>query len=155
MRRDQIDDDLLEASFNFFFWFSRFEFALKENKLLQSNTVGAPAKPSWPQFHQKYGATYTPTSAAREMLSLHPKQQLIGTTGLTWEPVDVAKCPTELCKVVRMLTTVRNNLFHGGKRGDTDMDNKSRNLRLLQAGKIILDELADLARFQGDYTRDY
>ncbi len=54
-----------------------------------------------------------------------------------------------------MLTTVRNNLFHGGKQGDIAIDDKSRNLQLLRAGKIVLDDLAQLAQFEADYSRYY
>src|SRR5688572_22174407 len=128
MRKEDIDDELLRASFDFFYWFSRFEFALKEHGYLKWNKPGAPAVPSWREFQRKHGDTYVPSPAARELLKLHPKQQVVGTGDLDWIPVDVSKCSTELCKLVLMLTTVRNNLFHGGKHGDKDMENKSKNL---------------------------
>lgn len=54
-----------------------------------------------------------------------------------------------------MLKTVRNNLFHGGKQGDNDIDSKERNLKLLSLGKVVLDQLARLARFDDDYERSY
>jgi hypothetical protein len=60
MRKKDIDEELQEASFDFFYWFSRFEFALKENRLLQCEKVGAPTEPSWRKFHHKFGTTYAP-----------------------------------------------------------------------------------------------
>lgn len=54
-----------------------------------------------------------------------------------------------------MLRTIRNNLFHGGKHGDVDMDSKERNLELLSCGKIVLDQLADGAGIYDDYRRWY
>lgn len=54
-----------------------------------------------------------------------------------------------------MLKTIRNNLFHGGKHGDVDMDSKERNKELLKLGKLILDELANIADIEADYTRYY
>ena len=35
MRKEDIEDNLKELAFDFFYWFSRFEFALKENKFLR------------------------------------------------------------------------------------------------------------------------
>ena len=54
-----------------------------------------------------------------------------------------------------MLNTVRNNLFHGGKHGDMDMDNIERNIQLLYVSKLVLDQLAEFAGFDADYTRYY
>lgn len=54
-----------------------------------------------------------------------------------------------------MLRTVRNNLFHGGKHGDEDLDSKERNVELLRCSKVVLDQLADEAGFAGDYKRFY
>ena len=54
-----------------------------------------------------------------------------------------------------MLSTVRNNLFHGGKHGDADVDNQKRNLELLELSKVVLDQLAQMANFEGDYKRYY
>ena len=54
-----------------------------------------------------------------------------------------------------MLKAVRNNLFHGGKHGDVEMDSKKRNLELLKLGKHILDQLAQVAGLESDYTRNY
>lgn len=54
-----------------------------------------------------------------------------------------------------MLNTVRNNLFHGGKHGDIDVDNKKRNKELLTIGKVILKQLAELSGIEHDYMRHY
>lgn len=47
MRREEIDIELKDATFEYFFWFSRFEFALKENRYLKDHAQGAKAEPSW------------------------------------------------------------------------------------------------------------
>lgn len=54
-----------------------------------------------------------------------------------------------------MLRTLRNNLFHGGKHGDREVDDIERNKQLLKLGKIILDDLADRFDISGDYERVY
>jgi hypothetical protein len=45
-----IDEDLRRLVFEFFFWASRFESALKESGWLQSNAVSAPTCPDWLGF---------------------------------------------------------------------------------------------------------
>ena len=46
MRHDQIPDDLKRLAFDFFYWFSHFEFALKEARYLKSTEEGAKAEVS-------------------------------------------------------------------------------------------------------------
>ncbi|MES1383898.1 hypothetical protein ABUU23_19015, partial [Vibrio cholerae] len=59
------------------------------------------------------------------------------------------------CRVIRLLKTVRNNLFHGGKHGADGWDNPERTQELLVIGKSILDHLARLADIEADYTQYY
>lgn len=156
MRRDDIDNQLKDASFEFFYWFSRFEFALKENKCLKSQKPGANAEPNWKKFQSDHKTEYVASTEARELIGLHPKRQYVAEHGeLEWKPVGISHCNNDLCKVVAMLCTIRNNLFHGGKHGDTDLDSKERNLKLLAGGKVVLDQLAELAGFTSDYKRYY
>ena len=54
-----------------------------------------------------------------------------------------------------MLRTIRNNLFHGGKHGDLEVDDKERNLKLLLLGKTVLDQFARQFDYEGDYSRCY
>ncbi|PWQ93083.1 hypothetical protein DKT75_20550 [Leucothrix arctica] len=51
---------------------------------------------------------------------------------------------TELHKVIVSIQRIRNNLFHGGKHGSRGEDDLERNKFLLEKGKIILDQLAEL-----------
>ncbi len=156
MRREEVDNDLKEASFEYFYWFSRFEFALKENKYLKDKKAGAKAEPNWEEFREKFKNSYTPSEEAKRLIQLHPKRQLVTEhEELEWKPVGVSHCNNDLCKVITMLNAVRNNLFHGGKHGDVDVDSKTRNMELLTIGKVVLDQLAELAGFKHDYTRYY
>jgi hypothetical protein len=54
-----------------------------------------------------------------------------------------------------MLSTVRNNLFHGGKHGDESFDDLDRNLVLLTIGVTVLNQLAEQTDLRNDYTRYY
>lgn len=157
MRRNEINYQLTKAAFEYFYWFSRFEFALKENGYLKNHAEGANAEASWREFQEKFCSEYVISTEARRLLDLHPKHQIVSTNNdnLRWIPVGISHCKDDLCKVITMLKAIRNNLFHGGKHGDTDVDNRQRNQELLKIGKLILDQLASMANLQSDYTRYY
>jgi hypothetical protein len=156
MQRDEIDDELKDASFDYFYWYSRFEFALKENRYLKEHQAGAKAEPNWKAFREKHKDAYLVTKEARQLIELHPKRQFISESGgFDWRPVGIAHCKDDLCRVIAMLNTVRNNLFHGGKHGDVEVDDQIRNLKLLKLSQVVLDQLAKLADFEADYRRCY
>lgn len=156
MRINEISNDLKLASFEYFYWFSRFEFALKENDFLKSTDIGAKAEPNWFLFKEQYKDNYVMSYDASKLIELHPKRQVVTGNGeLGWKSVGISHCDNELCKVITMLNTVRNNLFHGGKHGDVDVDNTERNIELLHVSKKVLDQLVSLAGFDADYTRYY
>jgi len=158
MQKADIDSELKECAFEYFYWFSRFEFALKENKYLKDKRAGAGAKSNWEEFRLKHQGNYVASNEARRLVDLHPKKQIVAENGgLEWRPVGFDHCDLEsdLCRVITALQTVRNNLFHGGKHGDVDVDSKDRNVNLLTCSKIVLDQLAEMAGFLGDYTRHY
>ena len=156
MRREQVAKDVEEKAFEFFFWFSRFEFALKANHYLVSQEPGARAEPNWDLFVRRFEDGFRPSFEAERLVELRPRMQVVGPQmELEWRTVGTSHCRTELCKVTASLRTVRNNLFHGGKHGDQDQDNALRNLELLATSKVVLDQLAVLAGFGPDYTREY
>ncbi|PKM29502.1 MAG: hypothetical protein CVV07_10430 [Gammaproteobacteria bacterium HGW-Gammaproteobacteria-11] len=156
MRREDIHDELKDIAFDFFYWFSRFEFALKENKLLKRNDIGENAEPGWDAFIERYAGDFKHSKQTRELLELNPKRQKVGpNSAVEWKEVDMGDCRSDLCRVVRLLKTVRNNLFHGGKHGADGWDDPDRTKKLLSNGKVILDLLAAMADFEADYTQCY
>lgn len=156
MRRDEINNELKNLAFEFFYSFSRFEFTLKENKLLKSIQPGKNAEPGWVAFSSKYKRVFQHTDQTRKLLELKPKGQKVGENlELEWKDVGLNDCDSDLCSVVRMLKTIRNNLFHGGKHGADGWDDPERTKELLMLGKIILDQLAEIAGFDADYMQLY
>ncbi len=156
MRLEEINDDLKNISFEFFYWFSRFEFALKENNFLKYKSVGEKAEPNWEEFKEKFKNKYTASVEANRLIQLHPKRQFVTQASEPeWKPVGTDHCNNDLCKVITMLNTIRNNLFHGGKHGDIDVDSKERNIELLTIGIVILNQLAKLSGIESDYMRYY
>jgi hypothetical protein len=156
MRKEDINDPLKDHAFDFFYWFSRFEFALKENRFLKRNSVGDNAEPGWNAFVEKFATTFKHTKETYRLFELNPKKQRVGENSeLKWYDVGIADCKSELCKVVRLLKTIRNNLFHGGKHGADGWDDPVRTQELLRTGKLVLDQLAELADIEADYTQFY
>ncbi|WP_182074029.1 MULTISPECIES: hypothetical protein [unclassified Serratia (in: enterobacteria)] len=156
MRKDEIDPELKELAYDFFYWYSRFECALKENSFLKSNTPGDNADPCWNKFIVTYNKNFTHSSSTIKIINLHPKRQKISAIGkIEWKDVGVEHCRNELEKTITMIKTVRNNLFHGGKSGDREVDDVKRNKDLLKSCVSALAELAKLANFDDDFRRYY
>lgn len=155
MRREDVTPDLSKLAFEFFFWFSRFEFALKENDYLKSLVDGARAEPGWAKFIDRWHPKYVLSEEAHRLLTSPPDRQIVLSRQLRWSPVGLADCASDLARVVRLVKTVRNNLFHGGKHGGAGWDDPKRTEGLLKDSIAILEQLADLAGFQSDYRQYY
>ena len=155
MQKESVGPKLTLVAFDFFFWFSRFEFALKENGYLKSLTIGNAAEPGWDVFVAKWHANFKPSNESNALMAMNPKSQIVGTNGLTWKDVGMTDCKSDLGKVVRLLKTVRNNLFHGGKHGADAWDDPTKTELLLSSGKLLLDQLANMAGIEPDYTQYY
>lgn len=155
MRHDEIKEDVRPLVFDFFFWFSRFESALKENGWLQSKAVGAPARPDWHGFILAYAGNYSPSSAAEQLLAANPLREVVSEHGLAFKEVEFPDAAPRLEHVAVLLRTVRNNLFHGGKHGSAYWDNPDRIQLLLPLSVTVLGELVALGGFEADYTGYY
>lgn len=151
---EDFDGDLRAACFEFFFWFSRFEYALKVSGSVKAGRYGE-AQVNWQEFVNKHAAKYAPTDEARALIKSPPKWQTYTNGECAWEDVDLEREKTELGKVLLVVKTIRNNLFHGGKASQKDWDNPTRNLFLLQNGKAVLDNLVIIANLESDYLRLY
>lgn len=155
MRYEEVGDDLRPLIYDFLFWFSRFESALKEANWLVSHDVGAPARPGWEDFIAAYEAAYQPSEAATALIAANPMKQIVGGGGLEFAPVTFKAGDSELRRVAILLRTVRNNLFHGGKKGGAGWDDPNRIRQLLPLCIKVLEELAEYGDVQADYTGNY
>jgi hypothetical protein len=156
MLRDSVDPELSALAFEFFYWYSRLEFALKESGYLKNHSVGARAEPGWSDFVLHWSSTYEMCAGATALVSSAPRQQTVGDSdALKWEAVNLDDCTSDLARVVRLLKTVRNNLFHGGKHGAQGWDQPEQTRAFLSAGRTVLDSLAKMAALEADYTRRY
>ncbi|USX27246.1 hypothetical protein NHH73_02795 [Oxalobacteraceae bacterium OTU3CINTB1] len=155
MNRDQLTAEVEHLAFEFFFRFSRFEFALKENCYLEDEREGRQAKPGWSKFEKRFEEHYVLSDAGKHIIELSPQRQVVAAhRALKFVPESFNDNPSDLSKVTRLLKNVRNNLFHGGKQTPVGWDNPARISLLLAVGIELLEELAKLD-FEADYTGRY
>ena len=101
-------------------------------------------------------ATYRLSPEAADLIDAAPKCQVVGAIGqLEWRDVDFRGFPGDFGKVIRLLQTVRNNLFHGGKHGADGWDDPARAAMLLRLGTDVLDQIARASGLEADYFRCY
>jgi hypothetical protein len=156
VQRDDVNDKLKVLAFEFFFEFSRFEYALKENGYLKAHAAGARAEAGWDEYIQRFADVFHASAEAAALLAAAPEQQIVEAGDkLIWRPTALTHCTSDLQRVVTLLKTVRNNLFHGGKHGGAGWDNAPRTETLLANGRQLLAQLSILGGFESDFRGTY
>ena len=111
---DDFDDALRTCCFAYFYWFSRLEYALKENGFCSSGRYGQ-AQVDWRKFIKSHANDFTAPKEGKKLLANPPQWQTYQVGRCGWEALNLDREATELGKVVLIVKTIRNNLFHGGK----------------------------------------
>jgi hypothetical protein len=134
-----------ELVLEFFLEFSRFEYALKRAGFLKQGTDDAI--PDWDGFAQSLRERLgkkqdSQLGRARSVLMMKPpKKQVKGPSGgLAWRDNTPGDGEHEEAFLLRLVRTVRNNLFHGGKYPypDGPVDDPARDRELLRAAIDVL-----------------
>lgn len=155
MRHDEVPNKLRPLVYDFFFWFSRFEFALKEARILKNLEPGANAEPGWTRFINDRKDHYRIGAAGEALIAANPQRQVVTESDLDFRDVGFNPNASDLERVVRLAQTVRNNLFHGGKHGSAYWDDADRMRLLLKTTIAVLDDLADQMGLTSDYRSEY
>jgi hypothetical protein len=133
----RIDRELVT---DFFMTFARTEYALKRAGYVEAGRSDEP-RIKWDDFARSIGDTLlnscSPAVAeAISYLSSNPPQkQVVRHRGLGWEP-RTSDNPRDPIFLMRSITTVRNNLFHGGKEVTGRL--AERDHGLVQSSLVIL-----------------
>ncbi len=104
--------------FEFFAFFSRFEYALKRAGFLKN---GDKAEPCWDRFansvrNRLFTKADSEFQAGREYLMRKPPDtQVVVNGGLGWRSTPKGDGESDEQYLLRLVRIVRNNLFHGGK----------------------------------------
>ncbi len=143
IRRIANSEDRLLA-WHFFVFFSRFEYALKRTDLYLKAGTG-DAEPNWDKFASDNNRLFTPGSstelktAVDYVLEFPPRKQLRSNGQMEWsKPQRYDKKEPLLIWLLRMIRSVRNNLFHGGKFLLISIADPSRDRELLLHSMTIL-----------------
>lgn len=155
MRYDNIQTELQKLAFDYFYWFSRFEFALKENGKIKRGYRNS-ALADWSGFTKDYEKHYRLDNSAKKLMENPPEYQVVENKNhYKWVPVSFDHDSSELSRIILIIKTIRNNLFHGGKHGADGWDNPDRVKYLLGLGISVLNSLANMADYEADYLRRY
>lgn len=137
-----------ELVFRFFAFFSRFEYSLKRSGFL----TGEKAKPNWDCYAESLRGKFDVVpdgafqAAVAFLLAAPPRTQIVNGTDLGWKDTVQGDGEHKERYVLRLVSTVRNNLFHGGKYpypfGPTD--DTARNHQLLEAALSVLKHCLEL-----------
>jgi hypothetical protein len=155
MRHDEIPDELRPLVYDFFFWFSRFEYALKEARMLKKLEPGENAEADWTRFVNEHKDGYQIDASGKALIAANPQRQIVTGTGLDFRDVGFNPGASELERVTILARTVRNNLFHGGKHGSAYWNDANRMRLLLQTTISVLDSLAEQMDLNSDYRSEY
>jgi hypothetical protein len=127
-----IDRELLA---DFFMTFARAEYALKKAGYLKGDRQGRPII-QWDDFAESIAnsilnAKEPEVQKAIEYLANNPPaRQVVRNGSLTWQARKAPNAHKDAVFLIRSITTVRNNLFHGGKRIEGRVSERDRQLLL-------------------------
>lgn len=138
------NNDVKEIVYDFFYKFSRFEFALKESGYIKTGARNS-ALPDWKKFYTKYQTDYVLNKQERELFLSPPKVQSFIKREIHWVDFSFEDGQSELEQLTLLLRAIRNNLFHGGKYGDRSWDDTVRIQYLLIRGICCLDNFSSLS----------
>lgn len=142
------DSEDRHLAWQFFVFFSRFEYALKRTR----GYVTQKAEPNWDRFASDHNDRW-PSSARGfgEAVGYFerepPRKQIVSGGALGWsEPQAYDGREPKLVWLLRVVRTVRNNLFHGGKFPLIPISDPSRDRELLLHAINILTASIGLSR---------
>jgi hypothetical protein len=133
-----------EAVTGFSIFFSRFEYSLKRTlgyALVRNNGVEA----DWNKFAKDHSAAFdtkrTPQlhEAVEYLLSQPPLKQILNDGTLDWKHTQAQRVSL-LQRLTESVRRVRNNLFHGGKFPNVDVQDPGRNETLIKSCIAVLEE---------------
>lgn len=132
---------------DFFLTFSKFEFALKATGKFKRHSSDENeiyrAEPDWESFsedlsdHFDVNASPHLTQAYEYLNDNPPHRQMIVNEEIVWQTTAKYAGETDIHFLLRIVRTVRNNLFHGGKH-NIEMHEDTQRIELLLRDSLIV-----------------
>jgi hypothetical protein len=130
--------------------FSRFEYALKRSGMFRRSARGV-AEADWDSYANELRGRFRTVrkrafrDAVAFLLAEPPRKQTVNRHGeLAWIDSRRGSGESDEQFILRLVRTVRNNLFHGGKYPNGPEREIARNQALLEATIVILNECLEL-----------
>ena len=125
----RIDRELIAE---FFMTFARAEYALKEAGLVKAVGCAGRFEIDWDRFADEIAEEFARCelecdSSIRYLMEKPPQKEILTAQGLDWSPRSPQGQSRERF-LVRSVTTVRNNLFHDGKKPGSPLIERDREL---------------------------
>ncbi len=150
----EFDQQLKDLIYNFFFSFSRFEFALKETGYRNRDRYKT-AVPDWKRFINDHENHYEIDESARRLIDHPPRKQILNDNMLIWQDITFNRM-SDLKKMSLIVKTIRNNLFHGGKHGERSWDDPLKVTFLLQNSIVVINKFSELnTDLKSHYRNEY
>lgn len=131
-----------KLAWQFFVFFSRFEYALKRGPYLKQGIE--EAQPNWDKFASDHSEAFELVAdnrlanAVAYFKNSPPRKQVRKAGRLDWsDPCAHTNGPV-LVWLLRAIRIVRNNLFHGGKFPQFPVSDSSRDRELIENAIIVL-----------------
>lgn len=132
-----------ELAIEFMAVFSRFEYALKSTEFADGGQTRVD--PAWDRFANKVHHQFEQIDdeplkvAVKFLLEEPPRKQVLINDELRFieQIIDAQQCTTQ--QILKMVRTVRNNLFHGGKYCIGEEMEPGRNQQLVESSLKVLE----------------
>lgn len=133
-----------EVVWQFFIIFSLFEYALKRDKRYIHEKYGR-AEANWDKYASENNKSFSENKSNELQSAIiyfnhtPPRKQLYKNSKVAWsEPLNNVSSEPCLIWLLKIIRTVRNNLFHGGKYPGINVPEPSRDSELLEHSITIL-----------------
>lgn len=137
-----------ELAYEFLGTFARCEYALKGSGFAKGGATSVEA--NWDTFataidwHLRRVADDSFKEAMRFLLSEPPRKQVLRNGRVEWKDSPPDPNLPKAQQVLLMVRRIRNNLFHGAKVWSPEYDNRQRDIKLVEAGLVILKRCSSL-----------
>jgi len=131
-----------ELACEFLAVFSRFEYALKSTKY--ANGTENKVEPWWDRYANDVNDAFNEITdkvfleAVEFLLERPPRKQVLSEGRIGFKEQAIDNNQTKANQVFKMIRTVRNNLFHGGKYLPNREIEEGRNEHLVQCSLLVL-----------------
>lgn len=137
-----------ELTYEFLGTFARCEYALKTSGY--ANVRGNAVEANWDAFsddiNDRFQRVETPAfrEAVNYLLAHPPRKQFIDGHRMVWQDSPPDANRSRAWQTLLMVRRVRNNLFHGAKVWSPQYGDRQRDVRLVEAALLVLQECSRL-----------